>query len=267
MPLETYLPKKAALTTKFSESLTPSESSRPSHPSAAISYPHKDRKVDGIKFKEKRLDARIWRCEGVHQRGSHFPICVFTNNVGRRSPQKLEERKQKQLQRSWQGSQWRTTRGRDCRSPPRARTQQWSPERPPLRARPQQSQAQERPAVAGEQPDACARWRARSWSSKERGGRRDGQEATRTSGDQQYIQANSETWIAGWTGGWSVPGAEWTAVAAEATNVGAESWWRRKPEAPDNETPAGALRAVARTLDDFECYQVSYSYKQASTVL
>ena len=162
MPLETYLPKKAALTTKFSESLTPSESSRPSHPSAAISYPHKDRKVDGIKFKEKRLDARIWRCEGVHQRGSHFPICVFTNNVGRRSPQKLEERKQKQLQRSWQGSQWRTTRGRDCRSPPRARTQQWSPERPPLRARPQQSQAQERPAVAGEQPDACARWRARS---------------------------------------------------------------------------------------------------------
>ena len=94
MPLRIYLPKKATLTTKFSESLTPSESSRPSHLSAAISYPRKDRKVDGIKFKEKRLDARIWRCEGVHQRGSHFPICVFTNNVGRRSPQKLEERKQ-----------------------------------------------------------------------------------------------------------------------------------------------------------------------------
>ena len=267
MPLETYLPEKAALTTKFSESLTPSESSRPSHPSAAISYPHKDRKVDGIKFKEKRLDARIWRCEGVHQRGSHFPICVFTNNVGRRSPQKLEERKQKQLQRSWQGSQWRTTRGRDCRSPPRARTQQWSPERPPLRARPQQSQAQERPAVAGEQPDACARWRARRDAYDQYDRRRDEREATRTSGDPHYIQANSETWIAEWTGGWSVPGAEWTAVAAEATNVGAESWWRRKPEAPDNETPAGALRAVARTLDDFECYQVSYSYKQASTVL
>ena len=31
---------------------------------------------------------------GVHQRGSHFPICVFTNNVGRRSPKKLEERKE-----------------------------------------------------------------------------------------------------------------------------------------------------------------------------
>ena len=99
MPLETYLPKKEALTTKFSESLTPSKSSRPFGIVDPISYPHKDRKVDGIKFKEKRLDARIWRCEGVHQRGSHFPICVFTNNVGRRSPQKLEERKQKQIQR------------------------------------------------------------------------------------------------------------------------------------------------------------------------
>ena len=46
-------------------------------------------------MKEKRLDARLWRYKGKHQRGSHFPICVFTNNVGRRSPQKLEERKEK----------------------------------------------------------------------------------------------------------------------------------------------------------------------------
>ena len=211
MPLETYLPKKEALTTKFSESLTPSESSRPSHPSAAISYPHKDRKVDGIKFKEKRLDARIWRCEGVHQRGSHFPICVFTNNVGRRSPQKLEERKQKQLQRSWQGS--------------RARPQQWSQGRPPLRAIPQQSQAQERPAVAGENPDAYARWRGRSWPAKERGGRRHGHEATRTSGDQPHSQASSETWIPGWRERWAVPGAQmWAAVAAADTRLGLQPW-------------------------------------------
>ena len=73
MPLETYLPKKEALTTKFSVSLTPSESSRPSHPSAAISYPHKDRKADGIKFKEKRLDARIWRCKGGQSERYPFP--------------------------------------------------------------------------------------------------------------------------------------------------------------------------------------------------
>ena len=34
---------------------------------------------------------------GVHQKGSHFPICVFTNNVGRRSPKRLEERRQKTI--------------------------------------------------------------------------------------------------------------------------------------------------------------------------
>ena len=154
--LECYLPKKANLSEKFSESLTPT-------PLAAVAAPNKDRKNDGIKFKEKRLSAKIWRCKGVHQKGSHFPICVFTNNVGRRSPQKLEERRQNQMQRQWRGSQW------------------WpkgSQEGPPLRARPQQgsqadadpqqgrqSRAEERPAVAGENgPDALARW-------KERGGR------------------------------------------------------------------------------------------------
>ena len=75
------------LTKKFSASLTPT-------PLAAVAATHKDRKNDGIKFKEKRLSAKIWRCKGVHQNGSHFPLCVFTNNVGRRSPNKLEERRQ-----------------------------------------------------------------------------------------------------------------------------------------------------------------------------
>ena len=113
---------------------------------------------------------------GVHQRGSHFPICVFTNNVGRRSPKKLEERKQRQMQRPWFVPRW----------------SQGSQERPPLRARPQQgsqadadpqqgSQAdadpqqgwhrpEERPAVAGENmPDSLEPWRGR------RGRRSDGQ--------------------------------------------------------------------------------------------
>ena len=62
---------------------------------------------------------------GVHQKGSHFPICVFTNNVGRRSPQKLEERRQKQMQRQWRGSQW---------WPARQMQRQGSQERPPLLA-------------------------------------------------------------------------------------------------------------------------------------
>ena len=69
-------------------SLTPSEQS-----SAVADSRGSDRERGGIKFKEKRLDARLWRCKGEHQKGSHFPICVFTNNVGRRSPEKLEERR------------------------------------------------------------------------------------------------------------------------------------------------------------------------------
>ena len=53
MPLRTYLPKDIDLTEKFRESLTPSNRW------AAVAATHNDRKVDGIKFKEKRLDARI----------------------------------------------------------------------------------------------------------------------------------------------------------------------------------------------------------------
>ena len=80
---------------------------------------HCDRRPSGIKFKEKRLDIRIWRCKGDHQKGSHFPICVFTNNVGRRSPEKLEERKRKCMQRSWpqKWSQWWTQGSQEgCRA-------------------------------------------------------------------------------------------------------------------------------------------------------
>ena len=56
---------------------------------------------------------------GVHQKGSNFPICVFTNNVGRRSPEKLEERKQRFMQRSWpqKWSQWWTQGSQEgCRA-------------------------------------------------------------------------------------------------------------------------------------------------------
>ena len=72
-----------------------------SHSLAPVVATHCDRRPSGIKFKEKRLDIRIWRWKGDHQKGSHFPICVFTNNVGRRSPEKLEERKRKFKQRPW----------------------------------------------------------------------------------------------------------------------------------------------------------------------
>ena len=40
-----------------------------------------------LNIREKRLSADLWRCEGQEYKGSDFPICAFTNNVGRRSPE------------------------------------------------------------------------------------------------------------------------------------------------------------------------------------
>ena len=104
MPLLTYLPKaEMDLAKKLGPSLTPSDAS-----AAVAASAESARKVGGLKVKEKRLQANIWKCDGEHYKGSHFPICVFTNNVGRRSPAKLEERGKKKGARQWQGSQWRT---------------------------------------------------------------------------------------------------------------------------------------------------------------
>ena len=59
MRLGVYLPKDLNSREKFSASLTPSNHS------AAVAATHEsDRKVDGIKIKEKRLDAEIWRYNG-----------------------------------------------------------------------------------------------------------------------------------------------------------------------------------------------------------
>ena len=95
MRLATYLPQEMDLRAKLGPSLTTSNSL------AAVAAAHDDPKIYRILFKEKRLGIRIWRCKGDHQKGSHFPIRVFTNNVGRRPPEKLEERKRKFKQRSW----------------------------------------------------------------------------------------------------------------------------------------------------------------------
>ena len=86
--LTTYLPEEESLAAKMRPSLTPSEES-----SAVADNHESGRKGDCIEFREKRLDAITWRYKGGHQKRSHFPICVFTNNVGRRSPEKLEDRK------------------------------------------------------------------------------------------------------------------------------------------------------------------------------
>ena len=108
MPLSLYLPKRGALRTKLVDSLTPSDKSR-----AVVAAPQgkgkgkdqptgkgkgkgKDKGKDAtlrtcIRVREKRLAAALWRCDGVDYKGSHFPMCAFTNNVGRRSREKLTE--------------------------------------------------------------------------------------------------------------------------------------------------------------------------------
>ncbi len=45
-----------------------------------------------LKVREKRLATTLWKYAGDHYKGSHFPVCAFTNNLGRRSPQALKRR-------------------------------------------------------------------------------------------------------------------------------------------------------------------------------
>ena len=64
------------------------------------------RSAQCFKVREKRLSADLWRCEGQEYKGSHFPICAFTNNVGRRSPERLAARS-----RQWRSDDTSRSRG------------------------------------------------------------------------------------------------------------------------------------------------------------
>ena len=46
-----------------------------------------------LRMKEKRLDSRHWKTEGQNYKGSHYPLCAFTNNVGRRSEKSFVARR------------------------------------------------------------------------------------------------------------------------------------------------------------------------------
>jgi len=66
-----------------------------------------------LKVCEKRLSADLWRCDGQEYKGSHFPICAFTNNVGRRSAERLAARaKRPQTRGDWQGQPGVASRSR-----------------------------------------------------------------------------------------------------------------------------------------------------------
>ena len=97
MPLRTYLPKEMDLMEKLLPSLEPSTASKEavSQQAAAIANAKGRAAVAAtprtcVKIREKRLEFELWRLNGDHYKASHFPICVFTNNVGRRSSERLE---------------------------------------------------------------------------------------------------------------------------------------------------------------------------------
>ena len=54
--------------------------------------------------KEKRLMADLWSLNGQFYNGSHFPLCIFTANTGRRSEGAFRKRKHNARQRKSSGS-------------------------------------------------------------------------------------------------------------------------------------------------------------------
>ena len=60
---------------------------------------------DFLRMKEKRLDLNKWLVRGTNVGGSHFPLCVFTNNRGRRSEEKTYERSMKSKVRRSPGAE------------------------------------------------------------------------------------------------------------------------------------------------------------------
>ena len=146
MPLKTYVPKGDDVDNwdmKIRAFLTPCAKS------AALvdqyrkvkqgnHYRRDDVEPNFLRMKEKRLEQTHWLVEGRNVGGSHFPLCVFTNNLGRRSPQRTAERRRAAVERKnarrsggaaeereqerehaaqwWSGREWRVEEPRPERS-------------------------------------------------------------------------------------------------------------------------------------------------------
>ena len=97
-----------------------------------------------IRIREKRLLAALWKCEGVGYKGSHFPICAFTKNVGRRSPERMRVRAEKAAAR----------RGQSQSRQPWPRRQPWQEQQ--QHGQGQEQQQQQAAAAAREAATALA---------------------------------------------------------------------------------------------------------------
>ena len=103
--LGTYLPKAEDLREKLLPSLQPRFTMQ--KPPAVADAPKGEGKAavaagerNFLRIREKRLDAKEWGEGGRRHKGSHFPLCVFTNNTGRRSEERFLARAERQRQRN-----------------------------------------------------------------------------------------------------------------------------------------------------------------------
>jgi hypothetical protein len=83
--------------------LTPSYAAQELIPAVADAQTHYGKQAPGrphLSFKEKRLDVKKWLYRGENYKGSHFPLCVFTNNVGRKSEERFIARAKKRATKS-----------------------------------------------------------------------------------------------------------------------------------------------------------------------
>ena len=78
-----------------------------------------------LRVKEKRLLHQLWSINGVFYKGSHFPLCFWTDNPGLRSQQKFYERKGRRRQRARAARETRGARG--AREAVTSRARSWSP--------------------------------------------------------------------------------------------------------------------------------------------
>jgi hypothetical protein len=96
--LGTYLPKSESFEEKLSPTLTQTYTVEALNAAVAGADEQETKKAPGrthLTFREKRLDVEKWLYKGENYRGSHFPLCVFTNNVGRRSEDRFIARKER----------------------------------------------------------------------------------------------------------------------------------------------------------------------------
>ena len=103
--LETYLPKTGGNVRKIKDSMVPAPVleegySEPGEYADAVAMLRAAQSaVAGkhwFKVREKSLDPDIWMYHGANHKGSHFPLCAFTNSTGRRSEESYVKRLEKQ---------------------------------------------------------------------------------------------------------------------------------------------------------------------------